>query len=128
MNSIHCKKYQLVETRGEKVNKYIYWVNVQVSFFYETIFLARYISSYKLSSDVATYYVHKILLLIIHLMLQPSSLDPNVMIGTPVKYEMRGFNSLLGSHYDHYYLIYEDFRAEKPSNEVFRVPDCKFQA
>lgn len=61
-------------------------------------------------------------------MLQPSSLDPNVMIGTPVKYEMRGFNSLLGSHYDHYYLIYEDFRAEKPSNEVFRVPDCKFQA
>ena len=24
----------------------------------------------------------------------------------PVRYEMEGFNSLMGSHYDHYYIVY----------------------
>ncbi|MCY5962414.1 hypothetical protein OV760_29050, partial [Salmonella enterica subsp. enterica serovar 1,4,[5],12:i:-] len=39
----------------------------------------------------------------------------------PVRYEMKGFNSLLGSHYDHYYLDYEDFSNESPSDDVFQV-------
>nr|XP_034183715.1 digestive cysteine proteinase 1 isoform X3 [Osmia lignaria] len=39
----------------------------------------------------------------------------------PVKYEMRGFNSLLGSHYDHYYLDYDWYSAETPSSEVFEI-------
>ncbi|CAL8102245.1 unnamed protein product [Orchesella dallaii] len=82
VNSIHCKKYQLIDTRGVKVNKYTYWVKTE-----------------------------------------PSTLDPYVEVGVPVKYEMRGFNSLLGSHYDHYYLLYEDFRAEQPTSEVFEVPE-----
>ncbi len=30
----------------------------------------------------------------------------------PVHYEMRGYNSLLGSHYDHYFLTYENFSEE----------------
>lgn len=38
----------------------------------------------------------------------------------PVRYEMRGFNSLLGSHYDHYYLEYEWYSFETPSADVFK--------
>ena len=36
---------------------------------------------------------------------------------------MKGFNSLLGSHYDHYYLDYETFSAETPSEDAFLVPE-----
>ncbi|XP_033231685.1 digestive cysteine proteinase 1 [Belonocnema kinseyi] len=39
----------------------------------------------------------------------------------PVRYEMRGFNSLLGSHYDHYYLEYEWYSFDTPSAEVFEI-------
>lgn len=41
----------------------------------------------------------------------------------PVKYEMRGFNTLLGSHYDHYYLDYDWYSYETPSSDVFQVAD-----
>jgi len=37
----------------------------------------------------------------------------------PVHYEMKGFNSLMGSHYDHYFLSYQNFSPEKPADEVF---------
>ncbi|XP_023327352.1 digestive cysteine proteinase 1 [Eurytemora carolleeae] len=37
----------------------------------------------------------------------------------PVHYEMRGYNSLLGSHYDHYFLTYENFSEEVPDSSVF---------
>jgi C1A family cysteine protease len=53
---------------------------------------------------------------------EPSPIDPNVEVGIPVKYEMRGYNTLLGSHYDHYYLDYEWFSPESPSDEIFEVP------
>jgi hypothetical protein len=33
-------------------------------------------------------------------------------VAVPVHYEMRGYNNLLGSHYDHYYVDYKDFSAE----------------
>ncbi len=36
-----------------------------------------------------------------------SALSPKLSIAVPVHYEMKGYNSLLGSHYDHYYLTYE---------------------
>lgn len=39
----------------------------------------------------------------------------------PVRYEMRGFNSLLGSHYDHYYLDYDWYSSEAPDSSVFEV-------
>ncbi|XP_020293033.1 digestive cysteine proteinase 1 [Pseudomyrmex gracilis] len=39
----------------------------------------------------------------------------------PVRYEMRGFNSLLGSHYDHYYLEYDWYSFTKPSDDVFKI-------
>lgn len=35
-----------------------------------------------------------------------SALDPKLSIAIPIYYEMKGFNSLLGSHYDHYYIQY----------------------
>ena len=40
-------------------------------------------------------------------------------LAVPVHYEMRGYNSLLGSHFDHYYLSYENFSPEVPDSEVF---------
>ncbi|XP_044742976.1 digestive cysteine proteinase 1 [Chrysoperla carnea] len=39
----------------------------------------------------------------------------------PVRYEMKGFNSLLGSHYDHYYLNYDYFDNSDIASEVFEV-------
>jgi len=39
----------------------------------------------------------------------------------PVRYEMRGFNTLLGSHYDHYYLEYDGYSHEDIPNEIFEV-------
>ena len=35
----------------------------------------------------------------------------------PVHYEMKGFNSLMGSHYDHYFLSYQNFSPEKPADK-----------
>ena len=35
-----------------------------------------------------------------------SELRPDVGMAIPLHYEMKGFNNLLGSHYDHYYLTY----------------------
>nr|XP_009686001.1 PREDICTED: uncharacterized protein LOC104152390 [Struthio camelus australis] len=40
----------------------------------------------------------------------------------PVHYEMRGFNSLLGSHYDKYEIEYSTFSHRFPAS-VFRLPD-----
>ncbi|CAG9835411.1 unnamed protein product [Diabrotica balteata] len=42
--------------------------------------------------------------------------------GIPVRYEMKGFNSLLGSHYDHYYLDYYTYDTSPISDDTFRVP------
>jgi hypothetical protein len=38
---------------------------------------------------------------------------------------MRGYNTLLGSHYDHYYLDYDWFSPEAISDEIFEVPEGK---
>jgi len=37
----------------------------------------------------------------------------------PVHYEMRGYNTLLGSHYDHYYITYDKYSSEEPEESVF---------
>lgn len=50
-----------------------------------------------------------------------SSKSPRVAIAVPVRYEMIGYNSLLGSHYDHYYINYEMFSWDAPDPEVFTV-------
>lgn len=39
----------------------------------------------------------------------------------PVRYEMKGYNTLLGSHYDHYYLDYDSYDHEDIPNEIFEV-------
>jgi hypothetical protein len=39
----------------------------------------------------------------------------------PVRYEMKGYNSLLGSHYDHYFLDYEIYSPEKPEAGIFEI-------
>nr|CAD7256813.1 unnamed protein product [Timema shepardi] len=50
-----------------------------------------------------------------------STKDPSVVEPIPVRYEMKGYNTLLGSHYDHYYLVYDWFTSDKPSIDAFNV-------
>ena len=49
-------------------------------------------------------------------------------VAVPVHYEMKGFNTLFGSHYDHYYISYHDFRAEVLDHshvfDIFLKKDC----
>lgn len=46
----------------------------------------------------------------------PASLMP-----IPVKYDMKGYNTLLGSHIDHYYLIYDYYSHEDIPSDVFDI-------
>ncbi|XP_055628092.1 digestive cysteine proteinase 1 [Toxorhynchites rutilus septentrionalis] len=39
----------------------------------------------------------------------------------PVRYEMKGYNTLLGSHYDHYYLDYDSYEHQDIPADVFDV-------
>lgn len=39
----------------------------------------------------------------------------------PIRYEMKGFNSLLGSHYDHYYLDYDNYDTSDIAPETFEI-------
>lgn len=55
--------------------------------------------------------------------MQKSPSTPGLKEPVPVRYEMKGFNSLLGSHYDHYYLEYDWFSFEQPSEDVFRIAE-----
>lgn len=74
------EKWQLVETIGQKVNKYTMWLN------YRT--------------------------------------DPDNSVGkiaVPIRYEMKGFNSLLGSHYDHYYLSYHYYDTASIPSDTFKL-------
>jgi len=81
VNGQTCKKYVLVETKGQKLNTYTYWIKEE-----------------------------------------QSAKDPGVQIGIPIRYDMKGFNTLLGSHYDHYYLDYNWFSPEAPDDDIFTVP------
>lgn len=51
----------------------------------------------------------------------PSSRQP-----IPVRYEMRGYNTLLGSHYDHYFLDYDSYTHDDIPDDVFEVDACKY--
>ncbi|XP_073986481.1 C1 family peptidase 26-29-p [Rhodnius prolixus] len=39
----------------------------------------------------------------------------------PVRYEMKGYNNLLGSHFDHYYLDYDLYSTERIAADTFKV-------
>ncbi|CAH1163826.1 unnamed protein product [Phaedon cochleariae] len=50
--------------------------------------------------------------------------DPNnnaAKIPVPLRYEMRGYNTLLGSHYDHYYLEYDSYAVDDIPENIFEV-------
>lgn len=44
-------------------------------------------------------------------------------IAVPVYYEMRGYDSLLGSHYDHYYISYNSYVPSAPAKSIWQVPE-----
>lgn len=43
----------------------------------------------------------------------------------PVRYEMRGYNNLLGSHYDHYHLDYNSYAHDDIPDDIFEVDEGK---
>ena len=46
--------------------------------------------------------------------------------GNPLFYEMIGYDTLLGSHYDRYYVEYFNFKTDDISPTIFAIPDSKF--
>ncbi|XP_075210581.1 C1 family peptidase 26-29-p [Lycorma delicatula] len=44
-------------------------------------------------------------------------------VAIPIMYEMKGYNTLFGSHFDHYYIRYKWFSTEKPDQSVFTLPE-----
>lgn len=52
---------------------------------------------------------------------QKSPKYPSSLMPIPVRYEMRGYNTLLGSHIDHYYLTYDYYSHEDIPSDVFEV-------
>ncbi|XP_045761872.1 digestive cysteine proteinase 2 [Maniola jurtina] len=78
MQDSDAAKWRMVQTIGDKINKYTMWVK------------------YKKSLKG----------------------DP---IPIPLRYEMKGFNSLLGSHYDHYYIDYRDYDVDEIDQDVFKI-------
>ncbi|KAK9890966.1 hypothetical protein WA026_013304 [Henosepilachna vigintioctopunctata] len=42
-------------------------------------------------------------------------------VPVPKKYEMKGYNTLLGSHYDHYYIVYTDFTDDVIPAATFQI-------
>nr|CAH7744140.1 unnamed protein product [Callosobruchus chinensis] len=79
VNGLETQKWRLVETVGEKENKYTMWIIYKDN---------------------------------------PDGIDK---IAIPIRYEMKGFNSLLGSHYDHYYLDYDSYSTDDIPGEIFQI-------
>lgn len=46
---------------------------------------------------------------------------PSSRMPIPVRYEMIGYNTLLGSHYDHYYIEYDSFDHQEIPADVFEI-------
>jgi hypothetical protein len=46
----------------------------------------------------------------------------NSKTGEPLFYEMIGYDTLLGSHYDRYYIEYFNFKLDDISPSVFSLP------
>lgn len=59
-------------------------------------------------------------------MFKQKSSESGIKQAIPVRYEMKGFNSLLGSHYDHYYLNYDWYSYETPDADVFEVANSTY--
>ncbi|XP_018569133.1 digestive cysteine proteinase 1 [Anoplophora glabripennis] len=52
---------------------------------------------------------------------KPDPNNENIKLAVPKRYEMRGFNSLLGSHYDHYFLEYDFYDINEIPKDTFEI-------
>lgn len=43
----------------------------------------------------------------------------------PVRYEMMGYDTLFGSHYDKYYVDYKNYQTQNISESMFSPPESK---
>ena len=108
VHGVACEKWQLVDQKEDKVNKYTIWIRYKVSM------LVCNMCQCVMTGIITMY------------LLQKSSKNSDARITIPVKYQMKGYNTLLGSHYDHYYLMYEWYSPESPSPDVFKLNDSKY--
>ncbi|XP_050527447.1 digestive cysteine proteinase 1 [Daktulosphaira vitifoliae] len=46
----------------------------------------------------------------------------------PLRYEMKGFNSLFGSHFDHYIVVYRSYDPSKPDPSIFNVEEIQCES
>lgn len=44
-------------------------------------------------------------------------------VSVPVRFDMRGYNVILGSHFDHYYLYYNEYDISPIAEETFKISD-----
>lgn len=58
----------------------------------------------------------------VHLLLALKDTTPPPSI---YRFEMQGFNVLLGSHYDHYYLQYNQFDVNPIDAHIFEIESSK---
>lgn len=105
MNGVSCEKWEYINSVGDKTNRYTMWLQHQVNIFSEL----QYIDNQTICNEI----------------FQFQFAGTRQQIAVPVRYEMKGFNSLLGSHYDHYYLDYSSFTAEKPNEDAFMIDSGK---
>ena len=47
--------------------------------------------------------------------------------GVPMRYEMLGYDTLLGSHYDKYVVLYTSFVVAVPADDVFKIPSSMYK-
>ena len=47
--------------------------------------------------------------------------------GVPMRYEMLGYDTLLGSHYDKYIVLYTSFVVGVPADDVFEIPSSMYK-
>lgn len=52
-------------------------------------------------------------------------MNPNIKITIPIKFVVKGVNTVFNSHYDHYWLEYVEFSDEKPDPAIFEVSGKK---
>lgn len=54
-----------------------------------------------------------------------NTVDKFMFTSTCSRYEMKGYNTLLGSHYDHYYIDYDSYDVNSIPKETFTIDSSK---
>lgn len=104
IDGVLTEKWKLTQTIGQKVNKYTMWIFYKPDPNNENVKVA-----------VPKRFVFRNFLVIFQ-----------ILFFIIFRYEMQGFNSLLGSHYDHYYLDYDFYDINEIPKDTFKISTSKY--